>query len=97
MSKVRVLNGQASFWCPGCGQPHSISIDPANARQMGDGSKPSWTYNGNDDAPTFTPSVNYPEWCHFWVTDGKIQFLSDSVHELSGQTVELPEWRGWED
>lgn len=30
--------------------------------------------------------------CHSFVTDGKIQFLADSTHKLSGQTVDLPEW-----
>jgi hypothetical protein len=29
--------------------------------------------------------------CHSFVTDGKIQFLSDCTHELAGQTVEIPE------
>lgn len=29
--------------------------------------------------------------CHSFVTDGKIQFLSDSTHHLSGQTVDLPD------
>jgi hypothetical protein len=29
--------------------------------------------------------------CHSFVTDGKIQFLSDSTHSLAGQTVDLPE------
>lgn len=28
--------------------------------------------------------------CHSFVTDGMIQFLSDSTHELAGQTVALP-------
>jgi Family of unknown function (DUF6527) len=27
--------------------------------------------------------------CHTFVTDGKIQFLSDCSHKLAGQTVEL--------
>jgi hypothetical protein len=27
--------------------------------------------------------------CHSFVTDGKIQYLSDCTHELAGQTVEL--------
>ncbi len=31
--------------------------------------------------------------CHSFVTDGRIQFLSDSTHKLSGQTVDLPDWR----
>jgi hypothetical protein len=30
--------------------------------------------------------------CHSFITDGKIQYLPDSNHELSGQTVELPDW-----
>jgi hypothetical protein len=33
--------------------------------------------------------------CHSFVTDGKIQFLSDSTHKLSGQTVEIPDWDTW--
>jgi hypothetical protein len=27
--------------------------------------------------------------CHSFVTDGKIQYLSDCTHELAGQTIEL--------
>jgi hypothetical protein len=30
--------------------------------------------------------------CHSFVTDGKIQFLSDCTHALAGQTVALPDW-----
>jgi hypothetical protein len=30
--------------------------------------------------------------CHSFVKDGKIQFLSDSTHKLSGQTVDIPDW-----
>ena len=30
--------------------------------------------------------------CHSFVTDGRIQFLSDCSHALAGQTVNLPEW-----
>jgi len=28
--------------------------------------------------------------CHSFVTDGRIQFLSDCTHALAGQTVDLP-------
>ncbi len=34
------------FWCPGCNTSHSIRTEPNG-----------WGYNGNADAPTFTPSV----------------------------------------
>lgn len=30
--------------------------------------------------------------CHSFVTDGRIQFLSDCTHALAGQTVDLPEF-----
>lgn len=39
--------GLVMFWCPGCNEPHAVKIaGPA-----------AWGYNGNPDAPTFTPSV----------------------------------------
>ena len=38
-----------------------------------------------DDPPAFTCMR-----CHSFVTDGRIQFLSDCTHSLVGQTVELP-------
>jgi hypothetical protein len=35
--------------------------------------------------------------CHSFVTDGRIQFLSDCTHALAGQTVDLPAWPERED
>jgi hypothetical protein len=52
-----------------------------------------WGFNGNLDAPTFTPSLmvnqGHSSQCHSFLTDGKIQFLSDCNHALAGQTVDL--------
>lgn len=56
------------FWCPGCDGAHQVRV--------GQGDGPRWTYNGNEDKPTFSPSVlvtcekfippvtseNYEEW-----------------------------------
>lgn len=82
-----------SFVCPGCKREHVIPTEGPKA----------WGFNGNVDAPTFTPSIHVhparsvdddgtvfemPR-CHSFVTDGRIQFLSDSTHALAGQTVEL--------
>lgn len=104
------------FHCPACRTGHQLRIDPAFGS--------AWAFNGNGDAPTFTPSVlvrretwvppvtgeNLSEWkanpwpqtkmedvCHSFVTDGRIQFLSDCTHALAGQTVDLPDWAslGW--
>lgn len=94
------------FRCPGCKVVHSVHYG------VGDG--PRWTWNGNVEQPTFTPSilVRYPTWvppaspenmnvgpqtkvdvvCHSFITDGRIQFLSDCTHELAGQTVDMVEW-----
>lgn len=30
--------------------------------------------------------------CHSFITDARIQFLTDSTHALAGQTVDLPAW-----
>lgn len=79
------------FECPGCGLPHGIHYGP--------GSGARWGWNGNADAPTFTPSilVQWPHGdkknvCRSFVTDGKIQFLGDCTHALAGQTVPISDW-----
>jgi hypothetical protein len=43
-----------TWWCPGCNQAHQI--------RHGEGPGPRWGWNGNAEAPTFTPSVlvRYP-------------------------------------
>lgn len=56
-----------------------------------------WSWNGDTEKPTLRPSIKTtgtddsgnPYVCHTWVNDGMAQFLSDSTHELSGQTHEL--------
>lgn len=44
-----VEGGGLMFWCPGCDGAHMVHV--------GEGPGPRWGYNGNPDAPTFTPSV----------------------------------------
>jgi len=93
----RAAGAHLMFWCPGCDGAHMVRVE-------GD-QRPRWGYNGNPDAPTFTPSVlvTYngsdagvddapPAVCHSYVTDGRIQFLGDCTHALAGQTVPLPAW-----
>lgn len=59
---------------------------------------PCWTWNGDVENPTLTPSIrtraDYGKGmvvCHSFVNDGFIQFLTDSTHEYSGQTIALLE------
>jgi hypothetical protein len=48
--KLRTVEGGGlMFWCPGCDGAHMVRV--------GEGDGPRWGYNGNPDAPTFTPSV----------------------------------------
>jgi hypothetical protein len=95
--KLRVLDdGSTGFKCPGCGYWHLLPVRPTENR-------PSWEFNGDYDKPTFSPSILMTTWesisptekrdvrCHSFVTDGKIQFLSDCTHKMAGQTVDLPD------
>lgn len=49
-SKLRGMAGDTilAFWCPGCEDTHQVWVREQH---------PCWTYNGNPNAPTFSPSV----------------------------------------
>jgi hypothetical protein len=107
MAKIRVAKSDRepdrtwyTFRCPGCEDYHTVN----NTWQFnGDLDKPTFSPSillrgtvpiTDDEAEKImngeriTPK---PLVCHSFVTDGKIQFLSDCTHELAGHTVELPE------
>jgi hypothetical protein len=106
MSKVEILKNQDDsfvahyIYCPAC--------------KCGHGFDKRWSFNGDFDKPTFTPSMlvksKHPKgysndnpaplgWhgeyentvCHSFVTDGKIQYLSDCTHDMAGQTIDIPD------
>lgn len=59
---------------------------------------PTWELSGQEQLPTIRASVlvqggprNQRTVCHSFVTEGRIHFLGDSTHNLSGQTVLLPD------
>ncbi|MCC5636326.1 hypothetical protein LC593_10740 [Nostoc sp. CHAB 5844] len=90
-------NGQTVgyfFDCPGCQGGHAVHISPHK-----NGIGASWTFNGDMEKPTFSPSIlsrytftNQPmQVCHSFVVDGKIQFLNDCTHSLAGQIVDIPD------
>jgi len=86
------------FFCPGCNEAHALRVN-TQAPYSG------WTWNNDLESPTFKPSlkctVNCKDpdrpnrVCHSFITDGKIQFLSDCTHDLAGKTVSLPELPDW--
>lgn len=74
--------------CPG---PYPYRIIPVS---IGPKRPSSWSWNGDVDKPTLSPSIltigsKHQPRCHSFVTDGKIRFLKDCTHELAGQTVDL--------
>lgn len=73
-----------AVWCPACDRAHNFAVD-------------GWSYNGDPESPTFSPSMlaTYGEdgpVCHGFVTDGKYRFCADSDHEMAREAVEVPDW-----
>jgi len=81
--------------CPACGYGHLFRTVPGKQGQD------VWSFNGDRDKPTFSPSmlvharthVTEPRaiLCHSFVREGRIEFLNDCSHAMAGKTVELPE------
>lgn len=91
--------GYTLFRCPACESSHAVAVKGPNAWEWnGDGDLPTFTPSvlvTHDAKPE--ASEKFKEWrtaraCHSFITDGKIQFLSDCTHALAGQTVPVPDW-----
>ncbi len=86
------------FVCPGCerepgeGGLHMIPVDgDSNGR-------PSWSFDGNLDAPTLNPSILTTREgfvCHSFLRAGVFEFLGDCTHPLAGQHVPMPDLYEW--
>jgi len=67
--------------------------------QVNDG----WTFNGDEEYPTFFPSIlvqgnnrnGQPIYCHSFVRDGKWQYLSDCKHWAAGLTLPMEPSSEW--
>ena len=87
--KLATYGEMLIFWCAGCKEMHYV---PVNVDRQ-----PSWTCNKNVESPTLSPSLlrsggrHEGVLCHLFLQDGRIQYLSDSAHELAGQTIDLPD------
>lgn len=104
-----------AFICPGCVldiydlppdgatyHPTGLHLLPVNTDQH----KPAWTFDGNEDAPTVSPSIRThheqsdtdprPTFnCHSFLKAGVFEFLGDCTHALAGRfvpMVDLPDW-----
>ncbi|MFZ4286623.1 DUF6527 family protein [Variovorax sp. HJSM1_2] len=88
----------AWFHCPGCDTKHAVSTSgPGCWTWNGSLDRPTLTPSvlvrtGRAvDSAWVREEGDPPDVCHSFVTDGRIQFLSDCTHALAGQTVDLPE------
>ncbi len=83
-------------WCPACASLHAYVIEAPEG--------PVWTWNGDAERPTLAPSMlcfhplpggHRRTLCHYFLTDGQLQFCGDSPHALAGKTVPLPDLPDW--
>ena len=80
------------FQCAGCGGMHCVPID----KIMPNG--PKWNWDHSMDAPSLSPSVitrGPKHFCHVEVSRGKLKFLPESTHQLSGKEVPMPRLPEW--
>jgi hypothetical protein len=61
--------GRMLFWCPGCQEAHAVG--------------PSWTFNGDYERPTFSPSIK---------VTGKRRITDEEYDRImGGEKVEIPD------
>jgi len=90
-------NKQIRFWCPGCEMYHIINDTWTwNQDKIRPTITPSILVRGVVPLTDLQVSLAIHGKfepisliCHSYITDGQIQFLNDSTHKLSGQTVPL--------
>lgn len=106
MSKIKENiegSGTYYFMCPGCKMRHHIptvnallngaiwsfnndvknpTFSPSVSVKTGTWADPRW------QPGEFSESII----CHFFIREGKIQFLDDCTHDLKGKTVELDDF-----
>ncbi len=86
-AKLRGSFEEPGHWCPGCEEMHVLPWK-----------RGGWTFDGNVDAPTFTPSFRHSykaelseQVCHYILTTGVLNFCGDCTHDLAGKSVPLPD------
>lgn len=89
-----------AFICPGCvGDDTRKSTGLHMLAVNTNKTSPAWTWDGNLEAPTISPSIltghGSPFRCHSFLKAGVFEFLTDSTHDLSGQFVPIPDLPDW--
>ena len=85
--------GEPTHFCPACKSLHTFNVN----KQRPNGAR--WSWDGNIDKPTFTPSMNIRLGpllggkmliCHYTLIKGVIKYMNDCTHKMRGQIVDLP-------
>jgi hypothetical protein len=100
--------GEYLFFCPGCNEAHKLNktwefngdyerptFKPSVLVRSGhyvSGYKSDKCWCTYDREHPNNPAPCKCVICHSFITDGKIQYLSDCTHELAGQTIDLPDF-----
>lgn len=87
------------FCCPGCAEMYEndgLHILAVNTDEV----SPSWSFDGDFDAPTLSPSVLTRRGqgegvCHSFLRNGIFQYLNDSTHSMAGKHVPIPDLPDW--
>jgi hypothetical protein len=98
---LRRCKGGYAHWCPGCSEMHLLPDGWAfNGNLTAPSFTPSFKHEGlqriwedgnwtggwkRDNNGNTIPYV-----CHYVLTDGMLNFCTDSTHSLAGQVVALP-------
>lgn len=77
-----------SHWCPGCKRLHMIATKQEEENSV------VWTFNGDVEKPSFSPSVIVEKdgktVCHYVLINGVLVYCADCTHELASKTIPLP-------
>lgn len=84
-AKLRRSEGSYFHWCPACKEMHPLPD--------------KWHFDGDVNAPSFTPSFRHTisrgedpdRICHYFLTAGQLKFCGDCTHEMANQVVALPD------
>ena len=72
------------FYCPACMENHTFDVR-----------ENEWTFDGNWENPSFSPSLNlipHGGRCHLFVKNGIIEYCGDCRHHFSGQNIPMVEY-----
>jgi hypothetical protein len=93
-----------AFVCPGCNEEHKVMVRQPNVPRPSwefNGDYTSPTLKPSIDIKYTKYENGFQNWqpgdkaeqvrCHSIITDGQIEFCSDSTHHLAGQKLALPD------